>query len=238
MFTANPDLDMAQFMAVFNQVVELHSVHILAIAEREMSSSNLNNLTMMDKMDKDDVFDEAWEPSQVRSKGSDPNSGANYAQQVNAATPEQNQINYATQIQDLALSMFDGLSNLRKDNSDSKSESVETAVIPNSPNQITDTERDLKLARDCRELLQVKGRDDGNHLIFERPDGKGNYKFSLEKASDTMTLNAKDRPVNPILVESQGKIIESNVTDRDAANISKAVAMLNAQQTKPLENQK
>ena len=35
-----------------------------------------------------------------------------------------------------------------------------------------------------------------------------------------MTLKAKDRPVNPILVESQGKIIESNVTDRDAANIS------------------
>jgi hypothetical protein len=87
-------------------------------------------------------------------------------------------------------------------------------------------------------LLQVQGKEDGNNLIFERPDGKGNYKFSLEKASDTMTLQAKDRPVNPILVESQGKIIESNVTDRDAANISRAVAMLNAQQTKPLENQK
>ena len=79
---------------------------------------------------------------------------------------------------------------------------------------------------------------DSNSLVFERPDGKGNYKFSLEKASDTMTLKAKDRPVNPILVESQGKIIESNVTARDAANINKAVAMLNAQQTKPLENQK
>ena len=189
-------------------------------------------------IDKDDVFDEAWEPSQVQSKDSDPNSGAADARQVNAVIPEQNQPNYATQIQDLALSMFDGLSNLRKDNSESKSEDVATAAIPSSPNQVTDAERDLKLARDCRELLQVKGKEDGSNLIFERPDGKGNYKFSLEKASDTMTLKAKDRPINPILVESQGKVIESHVTDLDAVNIAKAVEMLNAQQTKPLENQK
>ena len=235
MITANPDLDMAQFMAVFNQVVELHSIHILAIAEREVSSINTKDLMMIDK---DDVFDEAWQPSQVRGKGSDPNSGAADAQQVNAVTPEQNQINYATQIQNLALSMFDGLSSLRKDNSDSKSENVETAAIPSSPSQITDAERDLKLARDCRELLQVKGKDDGNNLIFERSDGKGNYKFRLEKASDTMTLNAKDRPVNPILVESQGTVIESHVTDLDAANIARALEMLNAQKSKPLENQK
>ena len=238
MMTANPELDMAQFMAVFNQVVELHSVHILAIAEREMSSITLTDLTMMDKMDKDDVFDEAWQPSHVRSKSSDPNSGAADAQQVNAITPEQNQSNYATQIQNLALSMFDGLSNLRKNNSESKSENVETAAIPSSPSQITDAERDLKLARDCRELLQVKGRNDGNNLIFERPDGKGNYKFSLEKASDTMTLNAKDRSINPILVESQGKVLESHVTDLDAANIARAVEMLNVQQSKPIENYK
>ena len=238
MIIANPDLDMTQFMTVFNQVVELHSVHILAIAEREMSSSTLNDLTMMDKMDKDEVFDEEWQPSQLRSKGSDPNSGAADAQQMSTVTPEQNQSNYATQIQNLALSMFDGLSSLRKDNSDSKSEDVETAAIPSSPNQITDTERDLKLSRDCRELLQVKGRDDGNHLIFERPDGKGNYKFSLEKASDTMTLNAKDRPVNPILVESQGKILESHVTDLDAVNIARAVEMLNVQQSKTIDSYK
>ncbi|NUN67216.1 hypothetical protein HCU40_21330 (plasmid) [Pseudanabaena biceps] len=233
MITANPEIDIAQFMAVFNQVVELHSVHILAIAERKMSS--ITDLTMIDK---DDVFDEAWQPSHVRNKGSDSNSGAADAQQVNTATQEQNPSNYATQIQNLALSMFDGLSNLRKDNSESKSEDVANAAIPSSPNQVTDAERDLKLAQNCRELLQVKGRDDGNNLIFERSDGKGNYKFSLEKASDTMTLNAKDRPVNPILVESQGTVVESNVTDRDAANISKAVEMLNAQQSRPLENQK
>ncbi len=199
MITANQDLDMAQFITVFNQVVELHSIHILAITEREISSSNLMDLTMIDK---DDVFDEEWQPSQLRNKGSNPNSGANDAQQVNAITPEQNQSNYATQIQNLALSMFDGLSNLRKDNSESKSEDVATAAISSSPSQVTDAERDLKLARDCRELLQVKGKDDGNNLIFERPDGKGNYKFNLEKASDTMTLKAKDRPVNAILVES------------------------------------
>ncbi|MBD2316440.1 hypothetical protein [Phormidium tenue] len=235
MITANPEIDMAQFMAVFNQVVELHSVHILAIAEREMSSITLTDLTMIDK---DDVFDEEWQPSQVQSKDSDTNSGAADSQQVNAVNPEHNQNNYATQIQNLALSMFDGLSNLRKDNSESKSEDVETAAIPSSPSQITDAERDLKLARDCRELLQVKGKDDGNNLIFERPDGKGNYKFNLEKASDTITLKAKDRPVNPILVESQGKILESHVTDLDAANIARAVEMLNVQQSKTIENYK
>jgi hypothetical protein len=235
MITANPELDMAQFMAVFNQVVELHSAHILAIAEREISSINTKDLTMIDK---DDVFDEAWQPSQVSGKGSDSNSGANDAQQVNSVTQEQNQSNYATQIQNLALSMFDGLSNLRKDNSESKSEDVATAAIPSSPNQVTDAERDLKLARDCRELLQIKGKEDGNNLIFERPDGKGNYKFSLEKASDTMTLNAKDRSINPILVESQGKVLESHVTDFDAANIARAVEMLNVQQSKPIENHK
>ena len=222
MITANPEIDMAQFMAVFNQVVELHSVHILAIAEREMSSVTLRDLTMIDK---DDVFDEAWQPSQMRSKDSDPNSGDADAQQVNAVTQEQNQSNYATQIQNLALSMFDGLSNLRKNNSESKSENVETAAIPSSPSQITDAERDLKLAQDCRELLQVKGRDDGNNIIFERPDGKGNYKFSLKKDSDTMTLNAKDRPINPILVESQGIVLESHVTDLDAANIARDIEM-------------
>ena len=235
MLTANPDLDMAQFMAVFNQVVELHSVHILAIAEREMSSISIKDLTMIDK---DDVFDEEWQPSQVRGKGSDSNSGGNDAQQVNAVIPEQNQSDYATQIQNLALSMFDGLSNLRKDQSDGKSEDTATAAMPSSPSQITDAERDLKLARDCRELLQVKGRDDGNHLIFERPDGNGNYKFNLEKASDTMTLKAKDRPVNPILVESQGKILESHVTDLDAANIARAVEMLNVQQSKTIDSYK
>jgi hypothetical protein len=53
-----------------------------------------------------------------------------------------------------------------------------------------------------------------------------------------MTLNARDRPVNPILVESQGKVLESHVTDLDAVNIARAVEMLNVQQSKPIENYK
>jgi hypothetical protein len=53
-----------------------------------------------------------------------------------------------------------------------------------------------------------------------------------------MTLNARDRPVNPILVESQGKILESHVTDIDAANIARAVEMLNVQQSKTIDSYK
>jgi len=233
MITANPDVNIAQFVTAFNQLVDIHIVNILAIAERENYPITLTDFTMEDK---DDVFDEEWDLTYAPS--SNPDSDSNEAQLVSVAIQEQNQINYAAQIQALALSMFDGLDKLGKDKTDNKRDGAEQETSQTSTDKATNDERDLKLARDCRELLQVQGQEDGNNLIFERPDGKGNYKFSLEKVSDTMTLNAKDRPVNPILVESQGKIIESNVTDRDAANISRAVAMLNAQQTKPLENQK
>ncbi|MCA2701345.1 MULTISPECIES: hypothetical protein [unclassified Microcystis] len=231
MITANPDVNIAQFVTAFNQLVDIHIVNILAIAERENYPITLTDFIMEDK---DDVFDEEWDLAYAPS--SNPDSDSNEAQLVSVAIQEQNQINYATQIQALALSMFDGLAKLGKDKTENKRDGNEQET--SQPSTETNDERDLKLARDCRELLQVQGKEDGNNLIFERPDGKGIYKFSLEKASDTMTLKAKDRPVNPILVESQGKIIESNVTERDAANISRAVAMLNAQQTKPLENQK
>ena len=234
MITANPDVNIAQFVTAFNQLVDIHIVNILAIAERENYPINLTDFIMEDK---DDIFDEEWDLAYAPS--SNPNSDSNEAQLVSVAIQEQNQINYATQIQAIALSMFDGLAKLGKSaNSENKRDGNEQETSQTSTDKATNDERDLKLARDCRELLQVQGKEDGNNLIFERPDGKGNYKFSLEKSSDTMTLKAKDRPVNPILVESQGKIIESNVTDRDATNISRAVAMLNAQQTKPLENQK
>jgi hypothetical protein len=233
MITANPDVNIAQFVTAFNQLVDIHIVNILAIAERENYPINLTDFTMEDK---DDVFDEEWDLAYAPS--SNPDSDNNEAQLVSVAIQEQNQINYAAQIQAIALSMFDGLAKLGKDKTENKRDGAEQETSQTSTDKATNDERDLKLASDCRELLQVQGKEDGNNFIFERPDGKGNYKFSLEKASDTMTLNAKDRPVNPILVESQGKIIESNVTDRDAANISRAVAMLNAQQTKPLENQK
>jgi hypothetical protein len=234
MITANPDVNIAQFVTAFNQLVDIHIVNILAIAERENYPITLTDFTMENK---DDVFDEEWDLAYAPS--SNPNSDSNEAQLVSVAIQEQNQINYAAQIQAMALSMFDGLAKLGKSaNSENKRDGNEQETSQTSTDKATNDERDLKLARDCRELLQVQGKEDGNNLIFERPDGKGNYKFSLEKSSDTMTLKAKDRPVNPILVESQGKIIESNVTDRDAVNISRAVAMLNAQQTKPLENQK
>lgn len=186
--------------------------------------------------DKDDVFDEEWDLAYAPS--SNPDSDSNEAQLVSVAIQEQNQINYAAQIQAIALSMFDGLAKLGKDKTENKRDSNEQETSQTSTDKTTNDERDLKLARDCRELLQVQGKDDGNNLIFERPDGKGNYKFSLEKASDTMTLNAKDRPANAILVESHGKVLESHVTDLDAANIARAVEMLNVQQSKPIENYK
>lgn len=234
MITANPDVNIAQFVTAFNQLVDIHIVNILVIAERENYPINLTDFTMEDK---DDVFDEEWDLAYAPSSNLD--SDSNETQLVSVAIQEQNQINYAAQIQAMALSMFNGLAKLGKSaNSENKRDGNEQETSQTSTDKATNDERDLKLARDCRELLQVQGKEDSGQLTFERPDGKGNYKFSLEKASDTMTLKAKDRPVNPILVEAQGKIIESNVTERDAANISKAVTMLNAQQTKQSENQK
>jgi len=74
-------------------------------------------------------------------------------------------------------------------------------------------------------------------ITFERPDGKGNYKFLVEKSTDTLTLTAKDRPLNPLLIESAGKIIESHVSDQDTLNISKALKSL-LSQSKEQQNTK
>ncbi len=232
MITANPDVDVALFITAFNQLVDIHVVNILAIAERENYPINLTDFMMEDK---DDIFDEEWDLSHAPS--SNPDSGTDEAQRVaSIVAQEQNQVNYAARIQALALSMFDDLGKLGKETS---SESKRGNEIPQtSTDKANDEQRDLKLAHDCRELLQIQGQDNGSQVTFERPDGKGNYKFSLEKGSDRMTLQAKDRPVNPILVESKGKIIESHATDLDAINIAKAVEMLNAQQSQPSENQK
>jgi len=54
MLTANPDVDIAQFVTAFNQLV-IHIVNILAIAERENYPITLTDFTMEDK---DDIFDE------------------------------------------------------------------------------------------------------------------------------------------------------------------------------------
>ena len=41
MITANPDVNIAQFVTAFNQLVDIHIVNILAIAERENYPINL-----------------------------------------------------------------------------------------------------------------------------------------------------------------------------------------------------
>lgn len=58
MITAIPDVNIAQFVTAFNQLVDIHIVNILAIAERENYPINLTDFTMEDK---DDVFDEEWD---------------------------------------------------------------------------------------------------------------------------------------------------------------------------------
>jgi hypothetical protein len=115
MITANPDVNIAQFVTAFNQLVDIHIVNILAIAERENYPINLTDFTMEDK---DDVFDEEWDLAYAPS--SNPNSDSNEAQLVSVAIQEQNQINYAAQIQAIALSMFDGLAKLGKDKTENK----------------------------------------------------------------------------------------------------------------------
>jgi hypothetical protein len=155
MITANPDVNIAQFVTAFNQLVDIHIVNILAIAERENYPINLTDFTMEDK---DDVFDEEWDLAYAPS--SNPDSDSNEAQLVSIAIQEQNQINYAAQIQAIALSMFDGLDKLGKDKTENKRDGTEQETSQTSTDKATNDERDLKLARDCRELLQVQGKED------------------------------------------------------------------------------
>ena len=184
MITANPDVDVALFITAFNQLVDIHVVNILAISERENYPINLTDFMMEDK---DDIFDEEWDLSHAPS--SNPDSGTDEAQRVaSIVAQEQNQVNYAARIQALALSMFDDLGKLGKETS---SESKRGNEIPQtSTDKANDEQRDLKLANDCRELLQIQGQDNGGQVTFERPDGKGIYKFSLEKASDRNEHNS------------------------------------------------
>ena len=184
MITANPDVDVALFITAFNQLVDIHVVNILAISERENYPINLTDFMMEDK---DDIFDEEWDLSHAPS--SNPDSGTDEAQRVaSIVAQEQNQVNYAARIQALALSMFDDLGKLGKETS---SESKRGNEIPQtSTDKANDEQRDLKLANDCRELLQIQGQDNGSQVTFERPDGKGIYKFSLEKASDRNEHNS------------------------------------------------
>jgi hypothetical protein len=136
----------------------------------------------------------------------------------------------------LAMTMFDALDESKNYSSDrddinNQWKSASLAIARDN----LEEQRDLQLALDCREILQAQGLDLGTEVIFERPDGNGMYRFSLEKESDMMTLEAKDRPAIPILIEAQGKIIESQVTDRDASQIGKAASMLNIERAKSTE---
>jgi hypothetical protein len=142
------------------------------------------------------------------------------------------QVNQVSSFEAIALTMFDALDgsgDYANDTYDINEqwESPVSAISISRDN--LEEQRDLQLARDCREILQAQGQDMGRAVVFERPDGNGIYRFSLEKESDTMTLEAKDRPKAPILIESQGKIINSQVTSHDATQIGKAASMLNEQ---------
>ncbi|MCA6573380.1 MAG: hypothetical protein IM535_12070 [Pseudanabaena sp. M38BS1SP1A06MG] len=146
--------------------------------------------------------------------------------------PDKDSVVQVSSFEAIALTMFDALDGSGDYANDTYdiNEQWESPVseISISPDNLEER-RDLQLARDCREILQSQGQDMGRAVVFERPDGNGIYRFSLEKDSDTMTLVARDRAVNPILVESQGKIINSQVTSHDAAQIGKAASILNEQ---------
>lgn len=134
MITANPDVNIAQFVTAFNQLVDIHMVNILAIAERENYLINLTDFTMEDK---DDVFDEEWDLAYAPSTNTD--SDSNESQLVSIAIQEQNQINYAAQIQAIALSMFDGLAKLSKDKTENKRDGAEQEISQTSIDKAAST---------------------------------------------------------------------------------------------------
>jgi hypothetical protein len=150
-----------------------------------------------------------------------------------ANVPENKSVKQISTFETLAMTMFDTLEDYSGDRDDINEqwESADPAIARDNLQE----QRDLQLALNCREILQAQGLDLGTEVIFERPDGNGIYRFSLEKESDRMTLEAKDRPAIPILIESQGKIIESQVTARDASQIGKAASMLNIERSKSPE---
>lgn len=146
--------------------------------------------------------------------------------------PDKDSVVRVSSFEAIALTMFDALDgsgDYANDTYDINEQWESPASTISISRDNLEEQRDLQLARDCRDILQAQGQDLGKAVVFERPDGNGIYRFSLEKESDTMTLEAKDRPKAPILIESQGKIINSQVTSHDAAQIGKAASMLNEQ---------
>jgi|GEM_PF-1015023 hypothetical protein len=161
-----------------------------------------------------------------------PKKAIDINEQWESEYPDEDSVVQVSSFEAIALTMFDALDgsgDYANDTYDINEqwESPDSAISIGRDN--LEEQRDIQLARDCREILQAQGLDLGKAVVFERPDGHGIYRFSLEKDSDTMTLVAKDRAMNPILVESQGKIINSQVTSHDAAQIGKAASILNEQ---------
>jgi len=166
-----------------------------------------------------------------------PKKAIDINEQWESEYPDKDSVVQVSSFESIALTMFDALDGSGDYTNDTYDineqwESPDSAISIVRDN--LEEQRDIQLARDCREILQAQGQDLGKAVVFERPDGHGIYRFSLEKDSDTMTLVAKDRAVNPILVESQGKIINSQVTSHDAVQIGKAASMLN-EQSKSIE---
>jgi len=178
------------------------------------------------------VFDELDKSKEFIDTNEKWEAGFSY---IPEQSPVNNQIDQVFSFDAIAITMFDALDGSEDYANDINNErESETPAIAVSRDNLEE-QRDLQLALDCREILQAQGQDIGKVVIFERPDGNGLYRFSLEKESDKMTLDAKDRPEAPILIESQGKIIESQVTSRDAFQIGKAAAMLTIEQSKSTE---
>lgn len=173
------------------------------------------------------VFEDLYKPKDAIDINEQWVSGFSHVPENNSVSDSGDRV---SSFEAIALTMFDALDDSEDYANESSNDindrlEAETPAIAIGRDNLEE-QRDIQLALDCREILQAQGQDIGKVVIFERPDGNGLYRFSLEKESDTMTLGAKDRPEAPILIESQGKIIESQVTSRDAAQIGKAASML------------
>jgi hypothetical protein len=258
MISSTSQLDIHNVTALFNQLVDIHTANIFSISQQSLNTTIMKDfappndkdnvfvedLAFSAPNDKDSVFDQDFDFLPLNDKNSDNNSSDSDALDISNSDPDPTQSNFSSQFDALAISMFNNLTKLPSFNLSNNSNSDiknPAAAVPQVSESVSHNElnlqRDLQLARDSRQLLQLQGKDTREQITFERPDGKGNYKFLVEKSTDTLTLTAKDRPLNPLLVESDGKIIESHVSDQDTLNISKALKSL-LSQSKEQQNTK
>jgi hypothetical protein len=101
------------------------------------------------------------------------------------------------------------------------------------------SERDLQLARDCREILNSQDPNlDDRISTFQRLDGQGKYVITLDRQSDAIFLQSNsysDLPKDLILVESKGKVLYSKAADLSADQIRQAVLLLNVEKSQSIE---